>query len=162
MKGDKFPDIPFESLSFPPAELKIVRRNGIYKVFDRLRKNYFCLTEEEFIRQCFVSWMIDHLKYPASLMANEVGIRLNETIKRCDTVVYSSFGNPLMIVEYKSPKISISQEVFDQIVRYNMVMEAPYLIVSNGLNHFCCKIDLENKSYKFLQSVPTYPELLSL
>lgn len=161
MKGEFFPDIDLNKLNLPPAELKIVRRNGVFKVFDRLRKNYFCLTEEEFIRQIFVDWLISTLHYPSSLMANEIGINLNGTKKRCDTVVFSKEAKPLVIVEYKSPKIKINQEVFDQIVRYNMVLDAKYLIVSNGITHYCCKIDNEAGTYSYLTDIPDYLSIIS-
>ena len=128
-------------------------------IFDRLRKNYFVLTEEEFVRQAFVNWLIKELEYPPSLMANEIGIRLNNTYKRCDTVIFSSAGKPLMIVEYKSPSIKITQKVFDQIARYNMVLNAPFLVVSNGINHFCCLFERGTGSYVFLPTLPNYSQL---
>ena len=159
MKGEKFPVIDFNKLILPPVELKIDRRNGVFKVFDSLRKGYYCLTDEEFVRQIFVNWLITDLGYPTSLMANEIGIHLNGTYKRCDTVVFSPKGIPLMIVEYKSPKINLNQEVFDQIVRYNMVLKAPYLVVSNGYKNYCCKIDYISRDINFLDSVPSYSEL---
>ena len=160
MKGEFFPEIDLNSLTLPPAELKIVRRNGVFKVFDRLRKNYYCLTEEEFIRQIFVRMLTDHLGYPPSLMANEIGITLNDTKKRCDTVVFNPSGKPLMIVEYKSPKVKISQDVFDQIARYNMVLDARYLIVSNGKQHYCCEMHPESSSYTFLPEIPPFNSLI--
>lgn len=160
MKGSKFPGIDFSKIIFPPAELKIVRRNNVFKVYDRLRKNYFCLTEEEFIRQIFVEWLINHLGYPASIIANEIGINLNDTYKRCDTVVFNSNGNPLMIIEYKAPSVAISQDVFNQIVRYNMVLKAEYLVVTNGYENFCCKVDYLNHDIHFLANVPSYQNLV--
>ena len=160
MKGEKFPDIDFSRLILPPAELKIVRRNGVFKVYDRLRKGYFCLTDEEFVRQVFVEWLINKLGYPCSIMSNEISIRLNDTVKRCDTVVFSPNGEPLVIVEYKSPKININQEVFNQIVKYNMVLKAKYLIVSNGYSNYCCRVDYQSHTICFLDSVPFYREIM--
>ena len=159
MKGTKFPIIDFSKLVLPPADLKIVRRNGVFKVFDRLRKDYFYLTDEEFVRQSYVSWLIDCLGYPPSLMANEIGIHLNETYKRCDTLIFKSNGEPLMIIEYKAPKIEITQEVFNQIVRYNMALKADFLVVSNGYKNYCCKVDYENLSVQFLSFIPSYQEI---
>lgn len=156
MKGEILPEIDFEQINLPPCELKIIRSEGVYKIFDRLRKRYFIVTEEEIIRQLFVSWMIDILGYPPSLMNNEIGIILNGTKKRCDTVVFKSNGKPLMIVEYKSPKVKITQEVFDQIARYNMALEADLLVVSNGIQHYCCRMHYESKDYSFLESIPSY------
>ena len=159
VRGAKLPRIDFTKFILPPAELKIVRRNGIYKVFDPLRKDYFCLTDEEFVRQVFIRFMIDHLGYPPSIMNNEIGIRLNDTYKRCDTVVFSPDGTPLVIVEYKAPDVLLSQEVFDQIVRYNMALKAKILIVSNGYKNFCCKVDYEDNSINFLKEIPAYSSL---
>ena len=159
MKGSKFPQIDFSRFILPPADLKIVRRNGVFKVFDRLRKDYFCLTEEEFVRQVFVEWLIEGLGYPPSIMANEIGIRLNDTYKRCDTVIFLSDGNPLMIVEYKAPRVAVSQEVFNQIVRYNMALKARYLVVSNGYSNFCCRVDYDTHSFEFLPIIPPYKDL---
>ena len=159
MKGKEFPKIDFSKLAIPPVELKIDRRNGVFKVFDILRKDYFILTEEEFIRQIFVNWLLRDLGYPFSIMANEVGIKLNDTLKRCDTVVFKSSGLPLMIVEYKSPKVRVTQEVFNQIVRYNMALKADYLVVSNGYSNYCCKVDYINNSVEFLDEIPLYSEI---
>ena len=160
MKADKLPAIDFKKFILPPADLKIVRRNGVFKVFDILRKDFFCLTDEEFVRQVFVAWMIEGLGYPPSLMANEIGIRLNDTYKRCDTVVFSSEGSPLMILEFKAPNVKITQEVFNQIVRYNMALKARYLVVSNGYSLFCCKVDYNNHSVDFIIEMPRYKELI--
>lgn len=156
----EFPKIDFSKFILPPAELKIIRRNGDLKVFDRLRKDYFCLTPEEFVRQIFVSWLIDDLGYRPSVMANEIGIKLNETSKRCDTVVFSPDSTPLMIIEYKAPNVNLTQEVFNQIVRYNMVLKARYLVVSNGYKNFCCKVNYDSHSVEFISSVPTYQEII--
>ena len=162
MKGEEFPIDILNKLTLPPVELKVCRRNGVYKVFDPLRKNYFILTNEEIVRQTFVGWLINELGYPKALMANEIGIKLNNSYKRCDTVVFSNSGSPLMIIEYKSPTVAINQSVFDQIVKYNMVLNAKFLTVSNGLTHFCCQINYETKSYRFLREIPDYQSLKGL
>lgn len=160
-KGKTFPKIDFSKIILPPVELKIVRRNDVFKIYDIVRKNYYCLTDEEFIRQIFIHWMIDSLGYPLSIIANEIGIRLNDTLKRCDTVVFDSNGDPLIIVEYKAPDVEITQEVFNQIVRYNMVLKAKYLVVTNGCVVYCCKVDYENHLTKNLSQMPTYEEILN-
>lgn len=159
MKGKKFPEIDFTRLILPPVELKIVRRNDVFKVLDPLRKKYYILTEEEFIRQIFVNWLIKDLGYPPSIMANEIGIRLNDTYKRCDTVVFTNEGSPLMIIEYKAPCVTINQDVFNQIVRYNMALKAEYLTVSNGYVNYCCKVNYNDNSIIFLEEVPSYKEI---
>lgn len=161
MKGRNFPEIEFEKLILPPVNLKIVRRNGILRVWDILRKDYFCLTDEEFVRQIFVAWLVNDLGYPPSLMANEIGIKLNDTYKRCDTVIFNPEGNPLMIIEFKAPKVKLDQNVFNQIVRYNMVLKAEYLVVSNGYANFCCKVDYDSHNILFLNTIPSYSEIRS-
>lgn len=146
----------FPTLNLPPANLRIGRGNDILKVFDPLRKKFVVLTPEEYVRQNFVAWLINELHYPQSLIANEIGITLNGTKKRCDTVVFGKDGLPLMIVEYKAPDVTVTQSVFDQIVRYNMVLRARYLAVSNGISHYFCVIDYSSGRYSFLPDIPEY------
>lgn len=140
-------------------DLRTSSEGGLLKIYDRLRKKFVALTPEEYVRQHFVNYMIEHLGFPASRMANEIGVRLNGTQKRCDTVIFGDDTLPLIIVEYKSPKIEITQDVFDQIVRYNMKLHARYLIVSNGLRHYCCINDYANDTYHFLPQIPDYRSL---
>ncbi|MBP1531666.1 MAG: type I restriction enzyme HsdR N-terminal domain-containing protein [Bacteroidaceae bacterium] len=147
------------TLNLPPAELKLVQREGQTQVFDILRRRYIKLTPEEWVRQHFVHFLIHHKGYPEGLLANEVSLSLNSTTKRCDTVLYDQTAQPRMIVEYKAPHIELSQRVFDQISRYNIVLRVPYLIVSNGLQHYCCRIDYERGRYEFLREIPQYDEL---
>lgn len=148
-------------LNLPKYNMRISRdRNNNIKIFDSIRKKFVSLTPEEYVRQHFTNWLINYLHYPMGLIANEVKISLNSTIKRCDTIVYSNTGDPMMIIEYKAPHISINQNVFDQIVRYNMVLKTKYLVVSNGMQHYCCIIDYENNSYQFTPHIPTYEELI--
>lgn len=146
-------------LNLPACNLKIVQKAGKPTVFDRLRKRYVSLTPEEWVRQHFVHYLINHKQYPEALLGNEVSIKLNNTSKRCDTVLYGLNGMPRMIIEYKAPDIIITQKVFDQIGRYNIALHVDYLIVSNGREHYCCKIDYEHMRYQFLQGIPTYEEL---
>lgn len=143
-------------LNLPPANLRLRMDGKILKVFDPLRKKYVALTPEELVRQHFIAWMTDKLGYPASLMNNEVSIKLNDTSRRCDTVVFRKDGSPSMVVEYKAPTVPISQNVFDQIARYNMVLRSRYLIVSNGLHHYCCLMDYDNDSYRFIPEIPKW------
>ena len=148
-------------LNLPKYNMRISRdRNNNIKIFDSIRKKFVSLTPEEYVRQHFTNWLINYLHYPMGLIANEVKISLNSTIKRCDTIVYSNTGDPMMIIEYKAPHISINQNVFDQIVRYNMVLKTKYLVVSNGMQHYCCIIDYYNNSYQFIPHIPTYEELI--
>lgn len=134
--------------------------DGVTRVLDSLRGRFVALTPEEWVRQHFVAYLTGHLGYPQALMANEVGITLNGTSRRCDTVLYAPVGlSPRMIVEYKAPHIAITQKVFDQIVRYNMVLRVPWLMVSNGLVHYCCAVDYATRTTRFLPRLPRYDEL---
>ena len=147
-------------LNLPQYNINVTTANdGTHQIFDRLRGKFVALTPEEWVRQHFVAFLIDHKGFPIGLMANEVSLSLNGTSRRSDTVVYNSSAQPLVIVEYKAPTVKISQKTFDQIIRYNMVFHAPYLSVSNGINHYCCHIDFEKKSYEFLPDIPSYQEL---
>lgn len=148
------------SLNLPAFETKIAVREGKNVIFDIIRRRYVALTPEEWVRQHFVHYLIAHKGFPQSLMANEVNLNLNGTKKRCDTVVYKRDLSARLIVEYKAPHIEITQQVFDQISRYNMVLKVDYLIVSNGLQHYCCLIDYTNQSYTFLEDIPDYQSLL--
>lgn len=147
------------SLNLPSAPLKIAGAGSKKQVFDILRKKYVALTPEEWVRQHFVHYLIHHLGYPSGLLANEVGINLNGCSRRCDTVLYDSSLSPRMIVEYKASDIPLTREVFNQILRYNIVLRVDYLIVSNGINHYCCRVDYNTGSCTFLTSVPRYSEL---
>lgn len=147
------------SLNLPKIEVKITSNNGKYSIFDVLRRRYVALTPEEWVRQHFVHYLIQHKGYPQSLMANEVQVSLNGTKKRCDTVLYQRDLSARMIIEYKAPDVEITQAVFDQITRYNMVLKVDYLIVSNGMQHYCCKLDYQTNSYTFLRDIPNYDSL---
>ena len=129
------------SLNLPSYEFKITERNGKRLILDSLRRKYVALTPEEWVRQHVVQFLINYKGYPKGLLANEVQIALNGTRKRCDTVVYDTSLKPRMIVEYKASSVEITQAVFDQITRYNMVLHVEYLLVSNGIQHYCCRID---------------------
>lgn len=161
MRTDRNTDISLPALHLPPTHLEVKQcADGVVRVFDRLRRKPVALTPEEWVRQHFVAYLIDSLGFPEALMANEVAITLNGTSRRCDTVVYSRQGLvPQVIVEYKAPSIAITQRVFDQIVRYNMVLQVEWLMVSNGLQHFCCHVDYANRRVRFLESIPAYAEL---
>ena len=146
-------------LNLPPAELKIEEREGAPYVFDILRKRSIKLTPEEWVRQHFVRYLIEEKGFPQELLANEVSLSLGSTSKRCDTVLYDLQARPRMIVEYKAPSIPLSQKVFDQISRYNLALRVPYLVVSNGMQHFCCLMDYTKQTYQFLRDIPKYEEL---
>lgn len=148
------------SLNLPKYETKICERDGKLQIFDPLRKCHVALTPEEWVRQHFVNFLIELRGFPAALMANEVAITVNGMKRRCDTVVYDRQLQPRVIVEYKAPTVKITKEVFAQISRYNLTLKVDYLIVSNGLQHYCCRMDYPNNSYSFLQEIPEYTKIV--
>lgn len=147
------------ALNLPPYDTKIKSLNGKSLIWDCLRKRYVTLTPEEWVRQHFVHYLIEHMAYPIALLANEVSLQLHGMSRRCDTVLYDRNIRPRMILEYKAPHVPIDQQVFDQICRYNIVFRVDYLVVSNGLSHYCCRIDYTQNKYTFLPALPTFPEL---
>ena len=148
-----------DNLNLLPFELKISEQAGKTSVWDPVRKLWTPLTPEEHVRQAFVSYLINYKGYPASHISNEQAIELNSMSRRCDTVVYDKTGTPKVIVEFKRPTVTISQKVFNQIARYNLVLHVDYLIVSNGLKHYCVKMEYPTGKYVFLQDIPNYAEI---
>ena len=146
-------------INLPPYPAKLREREGRREIFDFLRRRYVALTPEEWVRQHFVHYLVEHKGYPKGLLANEMELRIGEKRLRCDTVLCDRSLRPVMIVEYKAPQIEIQQRVFDQITVYNMLLHVDYLIVSNGLQHYCCRMDYNRQSYEFLNDIPEYGAL---
>lgn len=146
-------------LNLPSFDINVKKIGGKLSILDPLRRKFVALTPEEWVRQHFVNFLLREKGYPAALIANEIQIDLNKMKKRCDSVVYNRDLSPLMIIEYKAPDVDITQQVFDQIVRYNIVLKVKYLIVSNGLNHYCCIIDYNKQSFNYLSDIPNYTDL---
>ncbi|MBO4593760.1 MAG: type I restriction enzyme HsdR N-terminal domain-containing protein [Bacteroidaceae bacterium] len=147
------------SLNLPSIEANIKKEGEKTLIFDSLRKRFVALTPEEWVRQHFVNYLSGHKGYPTSLMANEISITLNGMVRRCDTVVYNRSLEPLVIIEYKAPTIDISQNTFGQAMAYNRVLRVPYIIISNGLKHYCCHLDYTEMKAEFLADIPPYPDL---
>lgn len=143
-------------LNLPPYPFRIKHDAGVHYIFDDIRKKYLVLTPEEWVRQHFVQFMIAQKGYPKSLIRLEGGLKLNTLQKRTDIVAFNSKGEKVLMIECKAPSIPITQKVFDQIARYNIVHRIPLLAVSNGLCHYYCKVDFERKSYQFLEALPEY------
>ncbi|MBT8317034.1 MAG: type I restriction enzyme HsdR N-terminal domain-containing protein [Lutibacter sp.] len=144
------------ALNLPTYKFRIKSTKNKYEIFDIVRKKYVVLTPEEWVRQHLIHYLIEEKKYPISLIAVEKQLTINKLTKRTDILVFNTDGLPHIIVECKSPTIKISQNTFDQIARYNLKLNANYLIVSNGLEHFNCKMDVENEAYLFLETIPNY------
>jgi len=145
-----------QQLNLPNYSVKLKNENNKTLIFDPIRKKYLVLTPEEWVRQNFIQFLVQEKNYPASLMAVEMGIDLINTKKRCDIVLYNTSGVPYIIVECKAPSVKISQDTFDQIARYNMTLKTDLLIVTNGMQHYTCKMDHENQRYQFLKEIPEY------
>lgn len=148
-----------QALNLPTFTVKVIEKEKKRLIFDSIRKKYVVLTPEEWVRQHFINYLITDLGYPENLIANEIWIKLNNTSKRCDSIVYNQFLEPLVIIEYKAPNIKISDSVFKQIIHYNIALHVRYLIVSNGMMHYCCQIDYKNLTYCFLKEIPPYSTL---
>lgn len=144
------------ALNLPAFPFKIKRENNTIFLFDPIRKKHLVLTPEEWVRQHFVQYLILEKKYPRSLIKLEGGMKLNSLNKRTDIIAYNSSGEKILLIECKAPKVKITQKVFDQIARYNIVHRIPLLAVTNGLEHYYCTIDFENSSYAFIQELPAY------
>ncbi|MCX6255697.1 MAG: type I restriction enzyme HsdR N-terminal domain-containing protein [Bacteroidia bacterium] len=151
-----------KQLNLPQYSFKISVKEGSEMILDPVRRKYVKLTPEEWVRQNFVQYLVNEGKYPVGLLGIEVMFRLNKLKRRVDILVHSRTGEPVMIVECKSPDIKIDDKVFDQIVCYNMGFKVPYIVVTNGIDHYACIIDHEQKKYEFLLVIPLYEDLLSL
>ncbi|WGH76404.1 type I restriction enzyme HsdR N-terminal domain-containing protein [Tenacibaculum tangerinum] len=145
-----------QELNLPSYTFKLKSNENKTLIFDNLRKKYVVLTPEEWVRQHFIHWLIKEKNYPVSLIAIEKQLVINNLKKRTDIVVFASSGHPNIIVECKAPQVKITQDTFDQIARYNLTLNANYLIVTNGLQHFFCRLDKEQETYVFLRDIPEY------
>lgn len=147
-----------QPLNLPTYSFKIKSSENKYFIFDIIRKKYMVLTPEEWVRQHIIHYLIAEKNYPISLIAVEKKLTINKLTKRTDILVFNAKGSPHIIVECKAPSIKITQEAFDQIARYNLKLEANYLIVTNGLTHFYAYMDLEKECYVFLENIPKYEQ----
>ena len=145
-----------QKLNLPTYNFKLKSNQNKTLIFDKLRKKYLVLTPEEWVRQHFVQFLIDEKKYPTSLIALEKQLTFNNLKKRSDILIFNKKGGHEIIVECKAPAIKITQDTFDQIARYNLKLKAKFLVVTNGLEHFYCKMDFKNKTYIFLKEIPNY------
>jgi hypothetical protein len=150
-----------KKLNLPDFDFTIIEKpSQKFEIFDEVRKKYVALTPEEWVRQNFIKYLINIKGYPASLIAIEKGLTVYKQPKRFDAVVYDKKAQPLMLLEFKAPEIGITQKVFEQISIYNQLLKVEYLLVSNGLKHYCCEISFEKEEIIFLKEVPEYNSLL--
>ena len=151
--------MPPETLNLPAYEVKMRGTQERPEIFDFLRRRFVALTPEEWVRQHFTHWLVEHKGYPKGLLGNEIELRCGEKRLRCDSILYNQEMRPVMILEYKAPAVSLTQRVLDQISAYNILLRVDYLVVSNGVQHLCCRMDYERRSYEFLREIPDYKEL---
>ncbi|AOW10153.1 type I restriction enzyme HsdR N-terminal domain-containing protein [Flavobacterium gilvum] len=147
-----------QNLNFPSYSFRFKNSENKLSIFDVIRKKFIILTPEEWVRQHVVSFLLEEKKYPKSLINVEKVLMVNGLRKRYDVVVFNPNGTIFVLIECKAPEVKISQAVFDQIARYNMTLDAEFLMVTNGLNHYFCQMDFENEKYEFLRELPTYGE----
>jgi len=145
-----------QKLQFPTYSFRFKNSENKIAIFDEIRKKFILLTPEEWVRQHVVQYLLQEKNYPKSYINVEKLIKINSLNKRYDIVVYQPNGELFLLIECKAPEVKINQETFDQIARYNLVLKAEYLMVSNGLNHYFCQMDFENEKYVFLEELPSF------
>ncbi|UMB61551.1 type I restriction enzyme HsdR N-terminal domain-containing protein [Lutibacter sp. A80] len=145
-----------QQLNLPTYKFRIKSSENKFFIFDIIRKKYVVLTPEEWVRQHFVWFLIEEKNYPISLIAVEKKLSINNLTKRTDILIFNANGEPDIIVECKAPSVKITQDTFDQIARYNLKLNANYLITTNGLEHFYCKMNFKDECYDFLRTIPSY------
>lgn len=148
-----------QRLNLPAYDVAIRDERGKAMIFDPVRQKYVRLTPEEWVRQHFVQFLVQEQGVPRALVAVEMAFTYQGMARRADVVVHDRQGQPLMMVECKAPEVEIRQDVFDQVARYNRVVRARYLVVTNGLIHYCAALDPEHHTYRFLDALPCYEEL---
>jgi len=148
-----------QKLNLPSYDFRQIEEEGRHFIFDPFRKKYVSLTPEEWVRQNFARYLNEELEYPASRMMTEVSLRLNGLAKRSDILVYDRQGQPLVLVECKAPAVKITGATFDQAARYNMVFRVSWLLVTNGLQHYCCYVNYKTQKVEFKDSLPHFNTL---
>lgn len=144
------------NLNLPNYEFDVKTNKGKLSIYDINRKKFVVLTPEEWVRQNMVQYLINELQYPASLIKIEGSLEYNNRKKRSDILVYNRNGDPFLIVECKSYKTKITQLTFDQVGVYNQSMKAEFILVTNGMEHFCCQMDFEKNNIEFIQEIPKF------
>ncbi len=144
----------FSDLNLPSFEFRIREEGQRKQIFDSLRKRFVALTPEEWVRQHFIRFLTEVKKYPASLMNVERGVKIISGTKRTDIVVHNRQGKPWMIVECKASDVPVTEDALLQAARYNMALQASYLVITNGMEHYCCT--LQNKQIDFMDDLPEF------
>ncbi|CAL1520390.1 hypothetical protein MMC2321_04155 [Chitinophaga sp. MM2321] len=144
------------TINFPPPDFKITREGDKQLIFDRYRKKYIVLTPEEWVRQNFLNYLVHTLSYPQALIGVEKEIYLGEMKKRFDIIIYNRNMQPWMLVECKEMKVPLTEATMQQVIRYNMVIPATYLVITNGIHTFCGNYEAREKQWRFLEELPPY------
>ena len=145
-----------QTLNFPKYPFRFKNSENKVSIFDAIRNKFVILQPEEWVRQHCIQFLIHEKKYPKSLINIEKELTINDIKKRYDIVVFNPNGSIQLIVECKAPDVPLNQSVFDQISQYNLILNASYLMVTNGINHYYCVMDFEQEHYKFLKEIPNY------
>ncbi|MEO6902684.1 MAG: type I restriction enzyme HsdR N-terminal domain-containing protein [Bacteroidia bacterium] len=145
-----------QELNLPVFQFNLKQEGSQVYIFDVFRKKYVVLTPEEWVRQNFLQYLLQHKNYPLSLIALEASLKYNKLQKRADILIYNKQGQPHMMIECKAPTIKISQDTFDQVARYNMIFKVRYLVVTNGMDHFCCEMNYSENTFSYLKTIPVY------
>lgn len=145
-------------LNLPPFQAKIKKKQEQYYIFDELRKKYLVLTPEEWVRQHWVDYLNKQYRYPLSLMKIEGGLLLNSLQKRSDLVIYNTLGERILLAEFKAPTVKITEKAFSQIANYNSIYKIPLLLVSNGIQHYYCRINFDQGNFDFLSELPSFDQ----
>ena len=144
------------TLNLPAYDVRLRGTREKPEIFDFLRRRFVALKPEEWVRQHFTHFLVEHKGYPQALLGNEIELKTGGKRLRCDSILYNKDMSPRMILEYKAPSVALTQKVFNQISTYNFLLHVDYLIVSNGLQHYCCRMDYERGEYDFLPEIPDY------
>ena len=147
-------------LNLPEYNFRIKKLDEKLLIFDSQRKRYVSLTPEEWVRQHFIRFLIEEKGYPAAYLAVEKQLSLNGMKKRCDAILYNEHALPILIIELKAPTVPITQTTFDQVAVYNSKLKVDFFMISNGIEHYCCKVDTLNSQYKFFPELPDYSKLI--
>jgi len=143
-------------LNLPEYDFRIKKQDEKLFIFDSQRKRYVSLTPEEWVRQHFIRFLIEEKGYPAAYLAVEKQLNMNGMKKRCDAILYNEYALPALIIELKAPTVRITQATFDQVAVYNAKLKVDYFMISNGIEHYCCRVDIKNARYEFISEIPEY------
>lgn len=146
-------------LNLPEYKFKIKKQNEKLFIFDSQRKRYVSLTPEEWVRQHFIRFLIEVKGFPAAYLAVEKQLEMNGMKKRCDAILYNEHAIPILIIELKAPNVPITQATFDQVAVYNAKLKVDFFMISNGIEHYCCRVNTESAKYEFFPEIPHYPIL---